>query len=463
MTETPRLRLPLLAPAQAQKHVTHNEALMEIDALTQISVLGRLSAPPVDAQEGARVLVAGPATGAFVGREGALARLEDGRWRFSAPQPGWLAFDEQAGHVLAFSAGSWAPALAPVEVNPVAMVGINAAADASRRLTVRSDGALFTQDESGSGDMRLALNKRAVAHVASVVMQTGYSGRVEIGAIGDDQFSVKTSSDGGAWTTAMTVSASAVTMTGAAAVAGGLGVGRAALGAGSVGLHADAAPAIVFSNGAASAPTEIGRVTAGAGAISIAGPAGSPICLTARPDLARVGVLTAAPVHALSVQGAVGPQTDNAYALGAAGHRWSQLYVASGVVSSSDARWKTDVVDCPLGLDFLRDLRPRLYRWRDGETTLERTEAGELSQTVRAGRRLHLGLLAQDVRAALTRAGLDCGLWTLADPEDPDSRQGLRYEQMIAPLVVAVQELARRLDQVEAALGQALPASRPPT
>ena len=35
MTDTtPRSGLPLLAAAQAQKHVTHNEALLQLDALS---------------------------------------------------------------------------------------------------------------------------------------------------------------------------------------------------------------------------------------------------------------------------------------------------------------------------------------------------------------------------------------------------------------------------------------------
>ena len=33
---TARLGLPLLAPSQAQKHVTHNEALLRLDGVTQL-------------------------------------------------------------------------------------------------------------------------------------------------------------------------------------------------------------------------------------------------------------------------------------------------------------------------------------------------------------------------------------------------------------------------------------------
>ena len=41
MTNTPRLALPAIEAAQAQKHVTHNEALTLLDALTQLAVESR--------------------------------------------------------------------------------------------------------------------------------------------------------------------------------------------------------------------------------------------------------------------------------------------------------------------------------------------------------------------------------------------------------------------------------------
>ncbi|MPT23459.1 MAG: DUF2793 domain-containing protein, partial [Starkeya sp.] len=67
---TPLLALPLLAAAQAQKHVTHNEALMLLDAATQLAVLDRTrTAPPASPLPGDRHLVAPGASGAFAGHE----------------------------------------------------------------------------------------------------------------------------------------------------------------------------------------------------------------------------------------------------------------------------------------------------------------------------------------------------------------------------------------------------------
>ena len=47
MTEnSPRLGLPYLMPAQAQKHVTHNEALERLDLLAQCVLAGLGSVTP---------------------------------------------------------------------------------------------------------------------------------------------------------------------------------------------------------------------------------------------------------------------------------------------------------------------------------------------------------------------------------------------------------------------------------
>lgn len=72
--------------------------------------------------------------------------------------------------------------------------------------------------------------------------------------------------------------------------------------------------------------------------------------------------------------------------------------------------------------------------------------------TPRPGERLHAGVSAQDVRAALLANGLDCAAWGLDDKNDPDSRQHLRPDQMMWLLWSAVRTLAGRVETLEAAL-----------
>ena len=93
MTITPHLSLPLIAAAQAQKHVTHNEALLAVDALLHCAVKDKdLAAPPATPAEGDRYIVAAAPTGAWAGKAGQVAARQDGVWRFYAPKAGWIAF-----------------------------------------------------------------------------------------------------------------------------------------------------------------------------------------------------------------------------------------------------------------------------------------------------------------------------------------------------------------------------------
>jgi hypothetical protein len=93
MTTTPHLALPLIVAAQAQKHVTHNEALASLDALVQLSVKERnRTAAPASPAEGDRYLVGTGATGVFAGHADEIALFDGGAWRFLAPRAGWLAY-----------------------------------------------------------------------------------------------------------------------------------------------------------------------------------------------------------------------------------------------------------------------------------------------------------------------------------------------------------------------------------
>lgn len=93
MTETTNLQLPLVAAAQAQKHVTVNEALARLDAAVQISVITRFETdPPALPMEGDSYMVANGAVNAWEGRAGQIASYLNGGWIFLVPQLGWQAF-----------------------------------------------------------------------------------------------------------------------------------------------------------------------------------------------------------------------------------------------------------------------------------------------------------------------------------------------------------------------------------
>lgn len=104
---TPLLALPLIAAAQAQKHVTHNEALTRLDAATQLAVIDRVrTTPPGAPAPGDRHLVAAGASGEWAGHDGEIA-LYDAGWRFLAPGMGWRVYVGAEGITLVHTGSGW--------------------------------------------------------------------------------------------------------------------------------------------------------------------------------------------------------------------------------------------------------------------------------------------------------------------------------------------------------------------
>lgn len=90
---TDRYEIELLTSGQAQKEVSHNEALLRIDALLHAAVESRsLSAPPLDATPGKCWIVADSGTGEWTGQSGRIAHLRAGGWRFVEPREGCLVW-----------------------------------------------------------------------------------------------------------------------------------------------------------------------------------------------------------------------------------------------------------------------------------------------------------------------------------------------------------------------------------
>lgn len=290
MDATSNLQLPFIMAAQAQKHVTHNEALRALDTVVQLMVLDKdLSAPPGSPADGARYIVAASPTGDWSGQAGKVAAYQDGAWAFYAPREGWLAWaaDEDAlyvwtgsawaafaggggggtldnvvedatpqlggdldanGHNIAFDNGTGltddagneqvtfhktasavnqigitnaltgnAPQIAAEGADTnidltlagkgsghprAALFGVNATADATTKFAVAAAASLF--NHAGNGHQH-KINKATAGDTASLLFQTGTSGRAEMGTAGDDDFHFKVSADGSIWKEAIVI------------------------------------------------------------------------------------------------------------------------------------------------------------------------------------------------------------------------------------------------------------------
>jgi hypothetical protein len=115
---TTHLLLPYILAAQAQKHVTHNEALRLLDAMVQLSVLDRdLTAPPATPADGDRYIVASGATGLWAGWDLNVALWVDGVWMRLVPRPGWLAWIADEASSVVWTGAIWELTGVPQDVS----------------------------------------------------------------------------------------------------------------------------------------------------------------------------------------------------------------------------------------------------------------------------------------------------------------------------------------------------------
>lgn len=201
MQTSPQLGLAYIQPQQAQKHVTANETFRRLDALVQLSAKSATAgAEPGGPAEGERYILPAAASGAAwsLMDEGDIAAFQDGAWAAYAPQEGWRCYVEDRGETLVSIGGVW---------KAQTRLGVNTASDATNRLAVKADAVLFSHDDvtPGSGDARVKVNKAAAADTASLLLQTAFSGRAEIGLTGDDDLRVKVTADGATWRDAMVI------------------------------------------------------------------------------------------------------------------------------------------------------------------------------------------------------------------------------------------------------------------
>jgi hypothetical protein len=153
------------------------------------------------------------------------------------------------------------------------------------------------------------------------------------------------------------------------------------------------------------------------------------------------------------------PHPDDNRDLGWSSYRWNDIYATNSTIQTSDQNFKTDIVDSDLGLDFINALRPVSFKWQE--------------TSGRPGERKHYGLIGQEVEVTLGAAASGTALWinshieassevpagldeegnevTPAMPAvEEHYRQGIRYNELIAPMIKSIQELTARVSALEA-------------
>ena len=236
MENTTNLKMPLLVSNQSQKEITHNEALIIIDNILQNGVIDKdLTTPPSSPNTNDIYIVGASATGTWSGKDNQLAFYDNG-WRFIEAREGFTFWVNDENKLYSFDGSNWIETLSTLlpsqnlnglsdvsvssanqydilqhngtnfvntkEVQNLSLVGINTTANSTNKLSVKSDSVLF---DNATDDSRVKVNKSSSSDTASHLFQSNYSGRAEFGLIGDDNFTLKVSSDGTNWNNSFVV------------------------------------------------------------------------------------------------------------------------------------------------------------------------------------------------------------------------------------------------------------------
>jgi hypothetical protein len=107
MSETYQFKLSYLQAAQAQKHVTVNEALAKLDALAKLRVVSRKDDIPASPIDGQAYIVPTGASGIWLGQDHKIALFLNGGWEFVDAHNGWTAWAIDEAVELRFQNGVW--------------------------------------------------------------------------------------------------------------------------------------------------------------------------------------------------------------------------------------------------------------------------------------------------------------------------------------------------------------------
>ena len=160
------------------------------------------------------------------------------------------------------------------------------------------------------------------------------------------------------------------------------------------------------------------------------------------------------------------------------GNSTATTYAYGAVQDRSDVRDKADIRDTTLGLDFVNALRPVDFKWdmrEDYRPEAPQAPDQDASQEAKAAYetakakwmedvklanithdgskkrgRYHHGLIAQEVKAVLDSKGIDFGGYQDHSIKGGDDVLSIGYEELIAPMLKAIQELSARVAALEA-------------
>jgi len=199
---TKNLNIIYLTQNQTNKEILVNEGFLKFDTLMNNGAKSiSISTPPSSPEESDLYIIGDSATGDWEGHENKFTYYHSSKgWVILEPNEGMTLWVNDEDKLYSFDGANWVAS--DGSGDEVEKLGINATADTTNKLSVKSDAILFDNEDSNS---QVKVNKNSAGDTASHLFQTNYSGRAEFGLTGSDDFTIKVSSDGTLWNDAITI------------------------------------------------------------------------------------------------------------------------------------------------------------------------------------------------------------------------------------------------------------------
>lgn len=125
------------------------------------------------------------------------------------------------------------------------------------------------------------------------------------------------------------------------------------------------------------------------------------------------------------------PSTGATHKLGQSGNRWTEVFANNATINTSDKNLKKNIESSDLGLEFVKQLNPVKFNWKTHSDSEPK----------------HYGFIAQEVNELANKNDVQFVR------EDIDG-WGIRYTELISPMVKAIQELTSKVEVLEARIHQ---------
>lgn len=140
------------------------------------------------------------------------------------------------------------------------------------------------------------------------------------------------------------------------------------------------------------------------------------------------------------------PTVSNTGSLGGGYNRWGNIFLKNSPNVASDRRLKKDLEEIYKAKELILNLIPYQYKFN------------QISSD-----RIHYGFISQQMKEVIDSLGINnCGAWlcdlseegkqkgyTLENAPEEYKMYGLRYEELIAPIVATIQDINNRLETIE--------------